>query len=138
MFILEHERVQATLAALRSVAGEIKPAPAAAWLYGSVARGDDTPESDMDIALIVRREEDVERVTDALREGLHALSEAEMITFSVVGLSLRDVARLGSSRDPFWKDIARDAIVLMGLRPAAALNEAKRPAKKRRTKGTTE
>jgi len=86
------------------------------FIYGSAARGDDGPESDLDIGLVARAEnlaEVVEGVREALRE------PAERLGFlpNVVGLDFKDVRRLARDDDPWWKNIELDAIVLSGSRP---------------------
>lgn len=126
MFIREHERVQTILEDIRRVVREVDPAPVSVWAYGSVARGDDTPDSDFDLAVVVRDGDEVEDVANAVREGLRSISDAQDVTFSVMGLSMSDIERLGDSRDLFWVNVEQDAISLAGLRPREALREARR------------
>lgn len=125
MFVFEHERVRSIFDSIRQVVREAEPAPVAAWAYGSVARGEDTPESDFDLTVVVADDRHVEDVTNAIREGLTDIAAGQYMTFSVIGLSMADVVRLGVSRDLFWLDIERDAIVLTGLRPPEALSKAR-------------
>lgn len=51
LFAAEREQADTVLGAIRYAAAALRPAPLAVWLYGSVARGEDEPTSDIDIAL---------------------------------------------------------------------------------------
>jgi predicted nucleotidyltransferase len=132
MFLLEHTRVQKILGTIREILAGVDPALAAGWAYGSVARSEDTVESDFDITVVVRDDTRVEDVTQKVREKLHELGESQIIGFSVIGLSMDDVARLGRAKDPFWVGLERDATVLYGLRPNEALREASAATRKRK------
>lgn len=83
-----------------------------AWLYGSVARGEDAPHSDIDIAMVV----DEPDAAVAVRESLHGLEDRLRVHFSVVALTTADVASV-SSGDHWWTDLIRDAKVLKGASP---------------------
>ncbi|MDP1692062.1 MAG: nucleotidyltransferase domain-containing protein [Burkholderiaceae bacterium] len=85
-----------------------------AWLYGSVARGEDGPSSDVDIVLVVSREEP--GVTDGVREAIQALGDQLQVHFSVVLLTPADVAKLAPA-DRWWTEVKRDAKVLKGVSP---------------------
>jgi DNA-binding transcriptional ArsR family regulator len=54
LFRDEEARFDAILAALRAAAAGSGEDIAAVWLYGSVARGDDKPTSDVDIVVIAK------------------------------------------------------------------------------------
>ena len=100
------KRVREGLSALEQVT--------AAWLYGSVARGEDDPASDIDLALVVQGEPG--EVAEAVRERLRALEDELRVTFSVVTLSRADA--LGrAEKEPWWRELARDAKVLKGGTP---------------------
>ena len=89
----------------------------AAWYYGSVARGEDTPASDFDLAIIVADNTAVESVTETVRLALQAIEDHHQVRCSVVGLSDADVLRMSEGSDPFWENMIRDAKVLDGPRP---------------------
>jgi predicted nucleotidyltransferase len=91
------------------------PEVVAVWLYGSVARGEDTPQSDVDVALVVDHPE-IDRVADAVRERLRAAEESLGIDVSVVAIGTSDVLRL-SAGDPWWQNVVRDAVTLLGPDP---------------------
>lgn len=89
----------------------------AAWYYGSVARGEDTPASDFDLAIIVADNTAVESVTETVRLALQAIEDRHQVRCSVVGLSDIDVLRMCEGHDPFWENMTRDAKIIDGPRP---------------------
>jgi predicted nucleotidyltransferase len=88
----------------------------AAWLYGSVARGEDTPASDIDVALLVSSS----AVSDKVREDLMPIEDELNVHVSVTALTPQDLAALQDG-DPWWSDVVRDARVLKGGRPEAEM-----------------
>lgn len=124
LFVAEKENWEALLQALRSVMGKFK-AVVAAWYYGSVARGEDAPRSDFDLAVVVNG--DVEAMVDALHEALHALEASMAVTFSVVGVALADVPGMASD-NAWWQEMARDAKTLKGMPPDRLVQRLGKPA----------
>jgi predicted nucleotidyltransferase len=116
LFEAEERRFDAVLDSIRTAAHGCGPGLAAVWLYGSVARGEDRPGSDLDIAVIAANDR-VAAIVEALRDALHPAGEELRFTPSVVGLAMEDVARLADARDPWWCGVVRDAIALCGPRP---------------------
>jgi len=124
LFVAEKENWEALLQALRSVMGKFK-AVVAAWYYGSVARGEDTPRSDFDLAVVV--DGDVEATVDALRESLHALEASMAVTFSVIGVALADVSGMACD-NAWWQEMARDAKTLKGMPPDRLVQRQGKPS----------
>ena len=83
-----------------------------AWLYGSVARGEDAPRSDIDIAMVI----DQPGAAVAVRETLHGLEDRLRVHFSVVALTPAEVAS-ASSGERWWAELIRDGKVLKGASP---------------------
>lgn len=90
------------------------PQVSSAWLYGSVARGEDGPHSDIDIAIVTQ--ENSHGVAEAVRETLQALEERWGVHVSIVVLAPTDVARLQPS-DSWWLKMSKDAKVIKGIAP---------------------
>ena len=88
----------------------------AAWLYGSVARGEDEPGSDVDVALLVEQRAAADRV----RTELHELELRYGVHFSVVDLTRRD---LQEAEPTWWANVCKDGRTLKGA-PAAELAAA--------------
>ncbi|MEQ9330237.1 nucleotidyltransferase domain-containing protein [Thalassobaculum sp.] len=120
LFQAEEERYQAILDAIRNAVREFGDDVLAAWLYGSVARGEDGPTSDVDIAVVIKADE-VSRVADGIRERLMDAEDRLVFHLSVVPVDEDDVRRLDREGDPWWRDIQRDGIALIGPRPEELL-----------------
>ena len=112
LFQHEQSRWDALMSAIREVLARHGAAVSAAWLYGSVARGDDSPASDVDIALVVRSH----AVADQVREALMPLEDAQQIRVSLTALTSKELAALPED-DPWWTNVVRDGRVLKGAAP---------------------
>lgn len=112
LFQHEQSRWDALMSAIRDVLARHGAAVSAAWLYGSVARGEDSPASDVDIALVVRSH----AVADQVREALMPLEDAQQIRVSLTALTSRELAALPED-DPWWANVVRDRRVLKGAAP---------------------
>ena len=138
LFAAEAARVGRVLDAIRAAAMTCPECPMAVWLYGSVARGDDGPLSDIDVAIVEIDDSSVARNVQIMRETLAATEAQENVTISLLGLSQKDIVRL-SGGDPWWKSTRVDAILLFGASPdqvaeAIAPENRKRRAAKTKTK----
>jgi predicted nucleotidyltransferase len=130
LFDAEERRFQDILAAMRKAARSCEQETAAVWLYGSVARGEDQPSSDLDLVL-VGTESSAPATLDAVRDALSAAGEALGFAASVVALGTADIARLSKALDPWWAEVARDAIVIEGRRPDELAGLPRARAKRR-------
>ncbi len=117
LFLAERDRYHEVMEGVRRAAASVRSEMTAVWLYGSVARSDDTVGSDFDLAVVVPDDAFVERVVAQFREALEPLGEAHWVSFSVIGLSRSDVERLSREPDPFWQSLNDDARALLGPRP---------------------
>ena len=122
LFQDEQDRWDALLNSIRDVLDR-HGAVSAAWLYGSVARGDDAPDSDVDIALVVRSQ----AVADQVREALMRLEDAQQIHISLTALTAKDLAVLPED-DPWWLNVVREGRVLKGAAPNQARRRRARAA----------
>jgi len=117
LFAQESSRWTQLLEDLRATLRSHK-AVVAAWLYGSVARGQDEPRSDMDVAVIVRGEPGP--VGEALRAAVRPLEDREGVVLSIVALSLPELAAR-ARRTRWWQELVRDAKPLKGSTPERVL-----------------
>ena len=113
MFTTEQCRWEAIDQGLRQ-ALQAQRAVRSAWLYGSVARGEDTPGSDIDVAFVTEGESS--DAVSAVREALHSLEEQFQVHISSVALTPEDVAQLVPSVG-WWAEVSRQAKVLKGTTP---------------------
>jgi len=112
LFQQEQRRWDALLESLREVLARRGTAVSAAWLYGSVARGEDSPASDLDVAALVRSH----AVADRIREDLMPLEDAQQLHISLTALTPKELKVLPED-DPWWSDVVRDGRVLKGQAP---------------------
>ena len=116
LFQAEQSRWTDLLQALRKTFRDA-PEVTAAWYYGSVARKEDTSESDFDIAIVVNESSQTDVVVDAMREMVRSIEERFCVVISIVALSQTDAARLSNDSDEWWTNMTRDALPLKGESP---------------------
>jgi predicted nucleotidyltransferase len=127
LFRAEEHRFAAIEDGIRHAARVCGPGILAVWLYGSVARGEDRPDSDLDIA-IVTQAGTTEQLADRFRDNLATVASELGFCPSVVSLDQETVAHLIQTCDPWWIAAATDAITLVGVRPDDFAKSAKRSA----------
>jgi predicted nucleotidyltransferase len=115
LFAAEDLRFQNIIEAVRAAA--IKAGATAVWLYGSVARGEDRPDSDVDVVVIAANDAGALKVK--MRNLLREREDALRFSASVIGLDLEDVGRLVVENDPWWATMIEDGIPLLGPAPGA-------------------
>lgn len=115
LFQEEHRRWDGLLESIRAVLERQGTGVSAAWLYGSVARGEDSSASDLDMALVVRSQ----AVADRIREDLMLIEDAQQVRISTAALTPEELAALPED-DPWWMNVVRDGRVLKGPAPEQA------------------
>lgn len=121
LFLAEQRRWDGLVAAIRELLAKHGRHVMSAWLYGSVARGEDTAHSDVHIALLVS----VQSAAEAVREELADLASAQQLRISVVALTSSDLAALLPD-DHWWVSLRQDGKLLKGLAPQVAKRQAER------------
>lgn len=79
-------------------------------LFGSKARGDATPESDVDVLVVVRRDEP--KLIDALYDLLLDACPSHNVYISLKVFSEAEYERLNHPRTPFMQNVAREGVAL--------------------------
>ncbi len=101
----------------------------AAWLFGSAARGQDTPMSDLDIAVVLDAPSGAaRRIADVLRGRLNKAGEACAFRPSLIAMTLPAFLRAARDESPLWRDLERDAIRLYGPSPSDLMRDNARHA----------
>jgi predicted nucleotidyltransferase len=117
IFEEEDARRRRVLDLLATAARETTPDVLAVWVYGSVARGEDAPGSDLDVALVLPYP-DPNEAADRYRAAISPLLDREHASASVLVLSAADIDRLAVSDDPWWRNVVADALPVLGPPPA--------------------
>lgn len=115
-FDAETERVRVLFDVIRTTAQNSRPKPLAVWLYGSVARDTDRPESDVDIA-VIGQQDHVGRQAERMRDALDEYSVKYAIQPSVITLTPEAINRMIERNEVFWRNISSDASVIFGATP---------------------
>lgn len=136
----EHEFVRRALQPLfqteRAVADEVlsairgalvKPKPLAAWVFGSVARGDERPGSDLDLFVLTARESDAEALEDAMLDELRPWRKRFGYKVSPLAMTLERALSQAKAGSPMIRNAVADARVLIGEIPLSLLEAAEKP-----------
>jgi predicted nucleotidyltransferase len=116
LFLRERERVDITLARVREYAEQSEPRPRAIWIYGSTARQEDSPGSDIDFMVVVEDGVPVQEVCDSFQEAMSFTSEWSLYP-SVVVLTRHDIRDLIAREPARWHDLREDVIAVSGCIP---------------------
>ncbi len=122
LFVAESARRTRIFDALRDAALTLHPAPLGVWVYGSVARGTDTPTSDLDVAVCGVDPAALESQTTALRERGQTIGDTERVQISVISFTLDDARRLARENASIWRGIVDDGFTLVGRSPALVVD----------------
>jgi predicted nucleotidyltransferase len=116
LFAAEEERREMLMGSLRRdvEGGQPGPSVEAAALFGSAARGDDRPDSDLDLLVIAEGEGDEEAIWAHLVE-VRARYEREFgVKLSPVVMTLERLRERARSGDPLIANVVEDGIKLTG------------------------
>jgi predicted nucleotidyltransferase len=80
-------------------------------LFGSVARADDDPDSDLDVLVVAS---DPEPALQRLQGGMDDLRRVFGVRVKPIAYSVTDARRLWRQRGPLLRQIAKDGVVLFG------------------------
>jgi hypothetical protein len=93
--------------------GERKP-PMGMYLFGSVARAEETPDSDVDVLLIARDAAHRELLMDRTLAGIASVRAQYGATVSPVAYTIAEAKRGWGERAAPWPDLARDVVPIIG------------------------
>lgn len=108
LFQTERQQWEDLMAAVRQVLDE-NDAVVAAWLYGSVARGEDRPQSDVDFAVLLKSA----AAEATVRDSFGLLEHQLYAKFSVVCITEADI-KAGKVGPGWWGNVLREGMQLKG------------------------
>jgi len=117
LFAIERERRSAILNATEAWADRQSPTLLAVWLFGSAARGEDTFQSDIDLAVVAKTGAGAQRLATSLRDCLEPIARQQAVHPSVVPYSSAAVLSLPQDDAQMWTNLSRDATPLSGPAP---------------------
>ena len=79
-------------------------------IFGSKARGDAKPGSDLDVLLVIRGTD--RRLKDAVRRSAYLLSVGTDVVPSMMVLTREEWSLLRKREAPFWQTVTRDGVVV--------------------------
>jgi predicted nucleotidyltransferase len=121
VFAEEERRSSLILERIRSVAAEA--GALYAGVFGSAARREDRPGSDLDLFMVVEHEEAEERARDAMALAFEEMREHYGVRLSPVVVALIEVRRQAREESPLVQDVLRDARRVHGRRLEELLND---------------
>ena len=101
------------------------------YVYGSVARGEDVPESDLDVCLIVERPEEKERVRKEGERIFQRLSRELGLIVSPLIYTRREFTQGYRSRNQFFQNIVREGERFVGRSLPEVIRAEKDPKDRR-------
>ncbi|MCE9620848.1 MAG: nucleotidyltransferase domain-containing protein [Actinomycetia bacterium] len=110
------------MAEMGHVAAEIRPAPISVIAFGSFARGDSEPDSDIDVVIVrpAGTDADADDWTRAMDKWRAVVGRVAGNTIEILDVDADGVAAKLSGGSQLWRDIRRDGQVVFG-KPLDAL-----------------
>jgi len=127
LFATERKAWEETIEQLRTGL-QASDAIRAAWMYGSVARGDDRPGSDTDLAILA--EDDAPGTADNAREDTTLIAEKLNLGASVIVISPHGLAT-GAVQNDWFSSVVHQAKTLKGKDPLREKARCKRDLEKK-------
>jgi hypothetical protein len=84
------------------------------YLFGSVVRGDDTLDSDLDVLLIAKDDAHRNALLEQLLTDAVAIRARFGLSVSPIGYTLREARRASRARAAPWPELQRDVVALDG------------------------
>ena len=121
LFLIEQDRVNIVRQKVSEFAAECTPPPIAVWLYGSVARREDSAGSDVNFMLVIDDEDSIQDVAESFQDMLIFMSEWSIFP-SVVVLSIGNIEKAIKKLPERWTSLKEEAITLFGSTPVEIEN----------------
>lgn len=118
LFSAEAEVARGLRQAIAAAATGDRNPPMGLYLFGSVARAEETPDSDVDVLVIARDVPHREQLLERTLAGVQALRAQYGVTVNPVAYTIREARRGWGEGAAPWTEIARDVVTIQG--PALA------------------
>jgi DNA-binding transcriptional ArsR family regulator len=128
LFAAERERRRAIQAAAADWADRQPATLRAVWLFGSVARREDTFTSDLDLAVVADGREDARDLANSLLDVLGPVANRQRLSPNVLAYESAEMLALPETDAEMWANLRRDAVALHGPAPVALQRELERRA----------
>lgn len=125
LFAKEATRWSSVEEGIRMAVRELGPRPTAAWLFGSSARQEDAPRSDIDV-MLVSDERHLQDHLQELRDRILKLRSTLARRASVTGMTEAELTTLSRRNARMWGSLKRDAVPLLGKSPEELVRELRR------------
>jgi predicted nucleotidyltransferase len=86
----------------------------AAYLFGSVARGDDSPSSDVDILVILRHPGDKPAVEEALERNKEQAYKRYRVGVGAITYDYEKFQRMKAQKHPLITEVVKEGVLLFG------------------------
>jgi len=117
LFAAERERRRAIQTTVEEWAEQQPATLRAVWLFGSVARREDTFGSDIDLALVADRREEARLLAGRLIDVLGPVATRQRVSPNVLAYEGAEVWSLPATDPAMWANLCRDAVPLFGPPP---------------------
>ncbi|MEQ1690539.1 MAG: nucleotidyltransferase domain-containing protein [Gemmatimonas sp.] len=114
LFSAEAELARNMRTAIAAAAAGDKHPPLGLYLFGSVARAEETLDSDLDILLVARDDSHRGVLLDRTLAGAKDLHSRYGVTVAPIAYTIREAKRGWEAGSAPWPELARDAVTLMG------------------------
>ena len=128
LFAAERERRRAVQKAAERWADGQSTDLRAVWLFGSVARREDTFASDLDLAVVADERAGAQRLAGELRDVLAPVGARQRLSPNVLAYEGAEVLAMPDTDPEMWANLRRDAVPLHGPAPAELYRELERRA----------
>ena len=114
LFSAEAELARNVRSAIGRIAAGEKDAPLGLYLFGSVARAEETTESDLDILIVARDASHRDVVLDRTLAGVRSIQTRYGVSVAPIAYTIREAKRGWGAGAAPWPELARDVVAILG------------------------
>ncbi len=95
----------------------LSPKPLSVILYGSIARGEETPASDIDLCLVYADDDSIQGLSEMIGESsdLDKIHRTFGNPVSTLRIKVSETREREKRKDPLWRKIVKEGQVIAGL-----------------------